>query len=277
MQDRKPRKDTNIENTQGNLDYNPDCNLAHAGVFVRNGNRTATVHKLDEVIMALISVIMPTYNRNKTLLRAVQSVIEQNCQSWELRIIRDGCQPTCEICRETDAIIRELNDPRIILDNLRTHGGKFGTVARNYAIQKTNSKLIAYLDDDNWWSPNHLQTLLAWKTYSRASFAVSGFAAFTKDGKFVLRNCPPRLFRCGIDSSCLLHDRQLIELYGGWKEPSGQYSNFDHDWELVSRWIKAGEKFALTRNPSLHYVIHGSPARYKYSVCKNRILSKVGL
>jgi hypothetical protein len=57
--------------------------------------------------------------------------------------------------------------------------------------------------------------------------------------------------RGGIDTSCVLHDKDLVGRYGFWKDRiSGGYA---HDWEFFSRWVMAGEKWACTRKPTVIY------------------------
>ena len=55
----------------------------------------------------------------------------------------------------------------------------------------------------------------------------------------------------GIDTSCILHSKDLIARHGGWKNrDAGTYA---HDWELVSRWLAGNEPWACTEIPTLIY------------------------
>ena len=94
------------------------------------------------------SIIMPVYNREKFLIEAVESVINQTQTNWELVIVDDG---------STDNswhIIDSLNDSRIkkIRQNNKGAGG-----ARNTGIENSTGEYIAFLDSDDLWLNNHLE------------------------------------------------------------------------------------------------------------------------
>jgi len=67
----------------------------------------------------------------------------------------------CVLCRETrDIAARAAKaDSRFRFIELQEAGDRFGYFGRNLAIQSSDAPLIAYLDDDNWWEPNHLESL----------------------------------------------------------------------------------------------------------------------
>jgi hypothetical protein len=56
--------------------------------------------------------------------------------------------------------------------------------------------------------------------------------------------------RQGIDTSTIVHRRDLVARHGSWKERQDEYA---HDWELVSRWVAAGEPWACTRMATVDY------------------------
>ena len=55
----------------------------------------------------------------------------------------------------------------------------------------------------------------------------------------------------GIDTSCILHRRELIEKYGPWQDR--EQAGYAHDWQLVKRWLDGGESWVATRLPTLKY------------------------
>jgi glycosyltransferase involved in cell wall biosynthesis len=107
--------------------------------------------------MHLISVIIPTYNSERTIQRAIDSVINQtnnHCFAFEI-LICDDCSAdnTIEICeqyRDKGYIIR------IIPNKIHTGGPNHG---RNNGIREAKGDLIAFLDHDDEWLPEktHLQ------------------------------------------------------------------------------------------------------------------------
>lgn len=91
-----------------------------------------------------ISIILPTYNRSKLLLKAIQSVLDQTLQEWELIIWDDGSTD------ETKDILSKLNDPRVSYFYSENRGA---AAARNSALKKARGEYIAFIDSDDQWLP----------------------------------------------------------------------------------------------------------------------------
>ncbi|MEM7646305.1 MAG: glycosyltransferase family A protein [Pseudomonadota bacterium] len=93
----------------------------------------------------LVSVILPTYNRQHTLQRSVESVMGQSFADWELIIIDDGSTDG------TDRTVEKwLGDPRIRYHRT-TNGGV--SAARNKGIRQAQADWVAFLDSDDVWLP----------------------------------------------------------------------------------------------------------------------------
>jgi teichuronic acid biosynthesis glycosyltransferase TuaG len=101
----------------------------------------------------LVSIIMPAYNAEKYISEAVESVLSQTYQHWELLIINDGSTD------QTENIARKYaeKDPRIVLIN---QANKKLAVARNTGIQSAKGEWIAFLDSDDLWVENKLELQL---------------------------------------------------------------------------------------------------------------------
>ncbi len=99
--------------------------------------------------MPKVSVIIPTHNRPKLLKRAIQSVLSQTFQDFEIIVVDDG-----DISAEE--IIKNFNQPQKIIytKNKRKRGG---SGARNTGIILARGKYIAFLDDDDEWLPEKLE------------------------------------------------------------------------------------------------------------------------
>lgn len=107
----------------------------------------------------MISVIIPTYNREKTILRAVDSVLNQSYQDFELIIVDDGSKDN------TKAIIEHLADARIQYI-WQENGG--AAAARNTGILMAKGEYIAFQDSDDYWYPDKLEKQLATLLKSQA-------------------------------------------------------------------------------------------------------------
>jgi glycosyltransferase involved in cell wall biosynthesis len=100
--------------------------------------------------MANLSVIIPLFNKDNFITRAVQSVLAQEYQDFELIIVNDG---------STDnslSVVSSINDTRINIIN-KTNGGV--SSARNAGVDASNNDWICFLDADDYWYPNHLKEI----------------------------------------------------------------------------------------------------------------------
>lgn len=95
-----------------------------------------------------VSVIIPTYNPNHALQRAIESVLQQTFRDLEL-IVVDDASPNYIV----DSITS--NYPQIHLLRLSQNRGPSG--ARNAGIQVAKGNLLAFLDHDDAWSSNYLE------------------------------------------------------------------------------------------------------------------------
>lgn len=102
-------------------------------------------------LIPAVSVVIPLYNKGPYIARAIQSVLSQTIQDFEI-IIVDG-QSTDDGPR----IVKSFQDKRIIFIN---QIGKGVSSARNEGIEHSKSDFIAFLDADDEWMPDHLETLL---------------------------------------------------------------------------------------------------------------------
>lgn len=99
---------------------------------------------------ALVSIVIPTYNRAHTIQKAIDSLLTQTWQDFEIIIIDDGSEDnTLQIIDD----IRE-KDPRIRYFR-QTHR-KGANAARNRGVREAKGKYIAFQDSDDQWLPNKL-------------------------------------------------------------------------------------------------------------------------
>ena len=190
-----------------------------------------------------ISIIVSTYNRPELLVRAVKSVFAQTFTNWRLFIVGDQC-PALDAVMDREPI---MHSDKIRYWNMIS-GGKDGAVPKNYAAKLlATSNYIAYLDDDNYWQPNHLQTLFDLLTADPTLGFV--YSSFEVEGLTIICDVPAQLYR--IDTSCLLHRADLFQMCGYWRtQKDVGYAN---DWELVHRWKRVGIKHAATKLATLVY------------------------
>lgn len=93
-----------------------------------------------------VSIVMPTYNRHDTILRAIGSVRAQSFDDWELLVVDDGSTDGTSDCVEG-------LDPRLRVLRQENQGV---AGARNTGLAAARGELVAFLDSDDAWPSHHL-------------------------------------------------------------------------------------------------------------------------
>ena len=102
--------------------------------------------------MEKISVVIPAYNRESTLLRAVKSALSQTVPVHEILICDDGSTDNSK------KIITELNNPAVKWIDCGKNG--MPSVPRNMGIKAATGEWIAFLDSDDEWLPEKINLQL---------------------------------------------------------------------------------------------------------------------
>lgn len=105
----------------------------------------------------LVSIIMAAYGRPKVLRWAVESVMAQTFEDWELLVVGDACEAA------TQSVVAALaeRDLRIRFINLaRNYGEQSGP--NNVGIARSRGRYLAFLNQDDLWFPDHLQVAIDW-------------------------------------------------------------------------------------------------------------------
>ena len=96
------------------------------------------------------TVVIPVYNKEPHIARAINSVINQTFQDFEIVVV---CDPSTD---NSNAEVEKFSDSRIRVYH-RDEPGPGGYAARNLGIEEAKAEWIAFLDADDEWYPDHLQ------------------------------------------------------------------------------------------------------------------------
>lgn len=175
-----------------------------------------------ETADVLVSIIMPTHNRADLIEAAIDSVLAQSHQNWELLVIDDGSTDnTPEVMQAYAA------DTRIRYERLEKSG--VGP-ARNRGIELARGDWFAFLDSDNRWDPEFLGTMIgglaragAKVGYSAIAISEGGAITGFRGDDFDFEECLQANY---VDINSLVVHRSVIE--------AGH--RFDPDIRRTSDW-----------------------------------------
>ena len=96
------------------------------------------------------SIVIPLYNKEKHVARAINSILNQTYQDFEIIIVDDG---STDFSYEE---VKKINDPRIKIIRQKNLGV---SSARNTGIKEAKNNYIGFLDADDKWKPDFLETI----------------------------------------------------------------------------------------------------------------------
>lgn len=104
--------------------------------------------------MSVVRVTVVTFRRPHLLKRALESVLAQTHRAWTVEVVNDDPDD-----HEPSRIVSTLDDSRITILNRERRAG--GAVNFNHAFRPGPEPYAALLEDDNWWEPAFLETMIA--------------------------------------------------------------------------------------------------------------------
>lgn len=123
----------------------------------------------------LISIVMPSYNTDKFIKDAIQSVVSQTYKNWEL-IIVDDCSDD-----NTLEVVRGFNDKRIRLFIAKKNCG--AAKCRNKALYEAKGRWIAFLDSDDVWFPDKLGKQISFMKKRNIHFSYTKYKKIDEDSR----------------------------------------------------------------------------------------------
>lgn len=187
-----------------------------------------------------VSVVTPTWQRHDLLLsRCVPSVAAQTIPVEHV-VVSDGPDPELgDLLAGTGVVYAEV-------DQHYDDAVNVGARARNRGLEVATGDYIAYLDDDNAFKPEHVQTLAeALQAHPDRDFAYSRM--FRHGLGDIIGAEPPQHGR--VDSSILMQRADTHLKFGWWPVPSA----YCVDWELVQAWVLAGATWVFVPEVTVDY------------------------
>ena len=135
----------------------------------------------------LVSIIMPAYNAELYIASAMESILRQTYQNWELLVVNDASLDL------TGKIVEKIKekDSRI---RLFTNIANMGIAeSRNVALKNAAGRFIAFLDSDDLWLPHKLSTQLAFMNTRNTAITYSAYSRVNESGKYLGTVMPPQI------------------------------------------------------------------------------------
>lgn len=203
---------------------------------------------------ARVSVVIPTYNRQRMLLRAVRSVSAQHGVDTQIIVIDNGSTDG-----SADAVAHHYGQGVTV----RTvQGRRDPGSARNAGAALATGDWIAFLDDDDVWAPTKLAIQIEAAERAGADWVYAGAVTVDADLQIVggARPDPPEVIRASLPvtnrlqagPSNVLVRRDLLQRAG----PFDPGLRYHQDWDL---WIRLARlaRPAMANHPLIGYVVHG--------------------
>jgi glycosyltransferase involved in cell wall biosynthesis len=195
----------------------------------------------------LVSVITPTWSRHEKLLnRCIPSVQAQTYRNVEHVIVSDGPDP--ELAEKAGKAAAAAYHPVAFIELPGPHpgGNRYGAAARLAGIEAASGDLIAYLDDDDAYRPEHCAVLARLlEEDPSAGWAYSTMASHSRSGLWTVIGLGGTPQYGQIGTPMIMHRRSVLD-HGTWGPAS-----VTEDWELVQRWQAAGVPYACTSDTTV--------------------------
>jgi glycosyltransferase involved in cell wall biosynthesis len=223
--------------------------LKRRGAFLEHDNQEL-VYGPDERFEVLASVVIPVYNRERFIDKAIDSVLRGTLKEIEVVVVDNGSTDgTKEVVRkiaQRDSRVRLIeNDENIIALSL------------NLGWRAARGKYIAQLDSDDEYLPETLQAMTDHlESHPRAALAVSYYDLMDEKGNILeefgvikhLEYSRNNIMRCDGAGAVRVWHKRVIAEFGGFDEE--ELGHYGEDYDLV---LKVTEKYDLDR---VHQVLY---------------------
>lgn len=129
----------------------------------------------------MFSVIIPAFNAANFIMNAINSVLSQTIEDFEIIVVNDGSNDG------TEKVVTDVSDKRVRCISQENAGV---SAARNTGIKNALGEYICFLDADDLWKPNHLEVVLGLiNKYPDTSVYLTGYEILMNDGRSIEKVC----------------------------------------------------------------------------------------
>jgi glycosyltransferase involved in cell wall biosynthesis len=211
-----------------------------------------------------LSVLIPAYKAARYIVRTLEAVAAQTVRPDEVIVFEDG--RTDDLGERVEAFAKGAAFPVILISETKNQGV---SAARNRLIQRASGSLLAFLDADDVWEPDHLESASAGFAagadvcFSGVTFIdnfdqpLPGSAGPTADD---LADMPPSVFRYNF-----VQCTSTLSLRRSWIDRVGDFDvrlSHGEDLDLWLRLMAAGARFHYTGRCSCRYRKHPQSAMH---------------
>lgn len=214
------------------------------------------------------SVVIALYNKERYIEATLRSVLNQTFKNFEVIIVNDGSTD------KSQQIVKKFDNKKIKLFNIENQGASY---ARNFGIEKSTADIIAFLDADDLWFNNHLNTLsILIKEHPEAGMYCTGYQNLINQKHYKksnLRGIPnsykgivKNYFECNlfssiVNSSVVAIPKAILESNGGFDVNirSGQDTYL---WTLI----------AITHKVAIHNIVTSTIVKNEGSLSNSNLV-----
>ncbi len=223
-----------------------------------------------------VSVIIPTFNRPKKTLRAIESVFAQAYRDYELIVVNDGS--SCSYS-EVEKILKNNNAYYYFFKE--RNGVSY---ARNYGVSKSKGEWISFLDSDDFWFPEKLQKQMEYHLINKNYFISQTEEEWIRNGvrvnpkkkhKKPFKNAfSSSLELCVISPSSVIIKKEIFDLVGGFDTRLTVCEDYDLWLRITFRYKLGLVKDILVRKYGGH---EDQLSKSVYAMDRFRVFSIVKL
>ena len=202
----------------------------------------------------LVSIVIPTYRSFESLRDvALPSALAQTHRNIEVLVIGDAAPP------ETAEVVAGFGDDRVRFDNLPLRGPYpddpdrawlvTGSPPYNAGVATARGQWIAALADDDAFTPDHVELLLAAAVERRLELVYSPLRAHISEGREVMvGEFPPRLGEFGMQGAIYHAGLTFMDYH-----LADDVFDVPNDWSLCRRMLRAGVRMGMIEQPTVDY------------------------